>query len=80
MYLENSWAGVELKKARNVRPSFKYGLKIGMLYTGIDQILFRGKAPWTLKHAEEDHLSLRNKKEAKKLFILNLMENLLLIN
>ena len=40
-----SWAGVELKKARNVRPSFKYGLKIGMLYSGVDQILFRGNVP-----------------------------------
>lgn len=60
-----SWAGVELKKARNVRPSFKYGLSIGMMYTGIDQILFRGKAPWTLSHAEPDHLSLKNKKDCK---------------
>ena len=61
----NSWAGQELKNARNVRPSFKYGLKIGMALSGIDQIIFRGKAPWTLKHAEEDHLALRKKDEAK---------------
>lgn len=56
-----SWAGAELKKARNVRPSFKYGLGAGMIYTGIDQILFRGKAPWTLSHSEPDHLSLKEK-------------------
>ena len=43
----SSWAGDELKKARNVRPSFKWGLKIGMFLTGIDQIILRGKAPWT---------------------------------
>ena len=61
----NSWAGQELKNARNVRPSFKYGLKIGMMLSGIDQIIFRGKAPWTLKHAEEDHLALKKKDEAK---------------
>ena len=60
----NSWAGQELKNARNVRPSFKYGLKIGMMLSGIDQIIFRGKAPWTLKHAEEDHLALKKKDEA----------------
>ncbi len=60
----NSWAGRELKNARNVRPSFKYGLKIGMILSGIDQLIFRGKAPWTIKHAEEDHLSLRQKHEA----------------
>ena len=61
----NSWAGQELKNARNVRPSFKYGLKIGMILSGIDQIIFRGKAPWTFKHAEEDHLALKKKDEAK---------------
>ena len=60
-----SWAGVELKKARNVRPSFKYGLKIGMLYSGVDQILFRGNVPWTLNHSEPDHLSLMKKSECK---------------
>ena len=60
-----SWAGVELRKARNVRPSFKYGLAPGMLYTGIDQILLRGKAPWTLNHSEPDHLSLENKKDCE---------------
>ena len=57
----SSWAGKELKKARNVRPSFKYGLKLGMILTGIDQILFRGNAPWTLDHSEPDHLSLNEK-------------------
>ena len=62
-----SWAGQELRKARNVRPSFKYGFKVGMFLSGIDQILFRGNAPWTLKHAEEDHLSLRNKNESEKI-------------
>ena len=64
---KNSWAGRELRNARNVRPSFKYGLKLGMFLTGIDQILFRGKAPWTLRHGEPDHCSLINKTEAKKI-------------
>ena len=64
---QNSWAGKELKKARNVRPSFKFGLKIGMILSGIDQILLRGNAPWTLKHAEEDHLSLRTKSESQQI-------------
>ena len=44
-----SWAGQELKKARNVRPSFKFGQKIGMIISGIDQLILRGKAPWTIK-------------------------------
>ncbi len=63
----NSWAGKELKAARNVRPSFKYGLKLGTILTGIDQIFLRGKAPWTLKHGEPDHCSLQEKTKAKKI-------------
>ena len=63
----NSWAGKELKAARNVRPSFKYGLKLGTILTGIDQIFLRGKAPWTLKHGEPDHCSLQEKNKAKRI-------------
>ncbi len=61
----NSWAGKELRKARNVRPSFKYGFKLGMILSGIDQIFLRGNAPWTLKHDEPDHLSLGKKDDYK---------------
>ena len=60
-----SWAGKELKAARNVRPSFKYGLGLGSILTGIDQIILRGRAPWTLKHGEPDHLSLKKKDESE---------------
>ena len=62
-----SWAGKELKKARNVRPSFRWGLKVGMFLTGIDQFLLRGNAPWTLSHHQEDHKSLKHKNDAKKI-------------
>ncbi len=62
-----SWAGKELKSARNVRPSFNFGLKIGMILTGIDQLIFRGNAPWTLKHGEPDHEALRSKNKSKKI-------------
>jgi electron-transferring-flavoprotein dehydrogenase len=54
-----SWAGKELYAARNVRPSFKWGLLAGTIYTGFDQIFMRGKAPWTLKHHDPDHLQLK---------------------
>ena len=60
-----SWVQTELHAARNVRPSFKWGLWLGTLYTGLDQILFRGKAPWTLKHAHADHETLLTKDQAK---------------
>ena len=69
-YEENfykSWAGQELKSARNVRPAFKWGLKKGMIATGIDQILLRGKAPWTISHHKPDHDCLVNKNDAVKI-------------
>jgi len=53
------WAFDELKRARNVRPSFRWGLIGGTLYTGIDQVLLRGKAPWTLKHRHADNETLK---------------------
>jgi electron-transferring-flavoprotein dehydrogenase len=53
----------ELHEARNVRPSFKWGLIGGTLYTGIDQLLLRGKAPWTLKHGHADNETLRPAKD-----------------
>ena len=61
----NSWAWRELHAARNVRPSFKWGLVGGTIYTGIDQVLLRGKAPWTLRHGHVDHLSLRKASESR---------------
>ncbi|PPR17083.1 MAG: Electron transfer flavoprotein-ubiquinone oxidoreductase [Alphaproteobacteria bacterium MarineAlpha9_Bin3] len=51
----NSWAGKELKYARNFRPGFKYGLVLGTLLGAIDQKLFKGKAPWTIKIGHADH-------------------------
>jgi len=62
-----SWVYEELKKARNVRPSFKWGLVGGTLYTGIDQVLLRGKAPWTLKHPHADHDTLKPASECAKI-------------
>jgi electron-transferring-flavoprotein dehydrogenase len=32
---------------------------VGTLLVGIDQVLFRGKAPWTLHHQHADHECLR---------------------
>jgi electron-transferring-flavoprotein dehydrogenase len=55
----NSWLYEELHKARNFKPWMAKGLKLGSLMFGIDQILFRGKAPWTLKNKKADHLKLK---------------------
>jgi electron-transferring-flavoprotein dehydrogenase len=56
--LEKSWLGSELKSVRNIRPSFRAGLIAGMLYSAIDTILLRGKAPWTF-HNHADHTCLK---------------------
>jgi len=60
-----SWAYKELHEARNVRPAFKWGLLGGTLYTGIDQVLLRGKAPWTLSHGHADHETLSKAADCK---------------
>jgi electron-transferring-flavoprotein dehydrogenase len=62
---KSSWVEKELRAARNVRPAFKWGLMMGTLATGIDQVLFRGKAPWTLKHAHADNETLKKASDAK---------------
>lgn len=62
-----SWVKEELEAARNVRPAFKWGLLLATLYTGIDQVLLRGKAPWTLKLGHVDHKSLRKASESKRI-------------
>ena len=41
------------------------GLYTGTLMVGIDQILFRGKAPWTLHHKHADHETLKKKTEVE---------------
>jgi|TARA_B100001741_G_scaffold97221_1_gene79644 electron-transferring-flavoprotein dehydrogenase len=64
---KKSWAYKELYEARNVKPSFSWGLILGILFTGIDQIIFRGKLPFTLKHKHADHETLKPAKEMKKI-------------
>ncbi|MTI08409.1 electron transfer flavoprotein-ubiquinone oxidoreductase, partial [Curvivirga aplysinae] len=61
--LKKTWLWDEIYKVRNIRPSFKWGFWAGMAYSAIDTYLFRGKAPWTLKHHGTDHESLKKKSE-----------------
>jgi electron-transferring-flavoprotein dehydrogenase len=58
-----SWLHEELHKARNFKPWMSKGLYTGTLMVGIDQVLFRGKAPWTLHHDHSDHETLKPKTE-----------------
>ena len=52
---EKSWVKDELHRARNFKPLMKKGLVAGTLLFGIDQQLFRGRAPWTLHATKPDH-------------------------
>jgi electron-transferring-flavoprotein dehydrogenase len=60
-----SWLYDELYRARNFKPFMGRGLYTGTLMVGIDQILFRGKAPWTLRHKHADHEMLIPKDRAR---------------
>jgi electron-transferring-flavoprotein dehydrogenase len=62
---QSSWVHDELFRARNFKPWMSKGLYLGSLMVGIDQVLFRGKAPWTLAHAHAVHETLRPKSESK---------------
>ncbi|HXS52354.1 MAG TPA: electron transfer flavoprotein-ubiquinone oxidoreductase [Usitatibacter sp.] len=61
---EASWLHEELHRARNFKPWMSKGLYTGSLMVGIDQVVFRGRAPWTLHHAHADHETLVSKERA----------------
>ena len=65
-YAENwrkSWVYEDLWKVRNVKPGLKWGLWAGMMHGGVHMWLndlgLGALAPWTLRHTEADHESLR---------------------
>ena len=64
--LKKSWVWDELYRVRNIRPAFRWGLWAGLLYAGLDTYLFRGKAPWTLRH-HADHDALLPADKAPKI-------------
>ena len=64
--IKKSWIWDELYRVRNIRPAFQWGFWPGLIYSAIDTFVFRGKAPWTLKH-HDDHKSLKEAKKSKKI-------------
>ena len=56
--LAKTWMWDELHRVRNIKPSFHWGLPAAMAYSALDTYVFRGKAPWTLRH-RPDHLQLK---------------------
>jgi len=63
--LDRSWVHDELHRARNFKPLMSGSLWTGSVMVGIDQVVFRGKAPWTLRHKHADHETLKRKDECR---------------
>ncbi|KAI3994641.1 hypothetical protein MKX01_027531 [Papaver californicum] len=53
--LKKSWVWEELRKARNYRPAFEYGLVPGLAVSAVEHYILKGRAPVTLKHGKPDH-------------------------
>ncbi len=64
--LKKTWLWKELHSVRNIRPAFKWGLWGGMAYGAVDTFLFRGKAPWTMRH-HNDYDQLLDKNKAPRI-------------
>jgi len=57
--VDGSWIHDELYRARNFGPALhKFGTFFGAAFTFIDQNIFRGRLPFTLRNTEADHESL----------------------
>ncbi|MEO8442358.1 MAG: electron transfer flavoprotein-ubiquinone oxidoreductase [Betaproteobacteria bacterium] len=59
-----SWLYDELYRARNFKPWMSKGLYTGTLMVGVDQVVFGGRAPWTLHHQHADNETLVKKSDA----------------
>ena len=66
--LKETWLYKELYKSRNFNPFFhKFGGLIGAAMNVLDQLIFRGKLPFTLNHPVPDHDCLKEAKDSKKI-------------
>ena len=66
-----SWLHNELYKARNWNPFLhKFGALIGGFFATIDQLIFRGKLPFTINHKTPDHACLETVDKHKKILYL----------
>ncbi|KAL8653531.1 MAG: hypothetical protein Q9210_002038 [Variospora velana] len=67
--LRESTIWKELKEVRNMRPSFHspLGLYGGILYSGLEAYIFRGKTPWTLQHKGKDHEATKHADQKPKI-------------
>ncbi|KAF9320767.1 hypothetical protein BG003_004981 [Podila horticola] len=65
--VKESWIWKELTEIRNCRPSFHtpLGNLGGVIYSGIDTILLKGRTPWTFHNRIPDHERLKVAKNAQ---------------
>ena len=67
-HFEQSWLFAELFRSRNFGPAMhKFGSFWGGAFNTLDQNIFAGKLPFTLKDDSFDHLALRPAAEAEKI-------------
>ena len=67
--LKKTWVYSDLHEVRNVHPSYrKTGSMIGcILYSGVDTLLLRGKAPWTFHCSGNDASRTKPASECKEI-------------
>ena len=59
--VRDSWIHDELHRARNFGPGLhKFGTFFGAAFTFVDQNIFRGRLPFTMRNREPDHASLKS--------------------
>ncbi|KAF2473311.1 electron transfer flavo protein-ubiquinone oxidoreductase-like protein [Lindgomyces ingoldianus] len=67
--LRSSSIWSELKQVRNMRPSFHtpLGMYGGIIYSGLEAYVLRGKSPWTFKHGRPDYAATKPADQCKKI-------------
>lgn len=67
--LRQSSIWTELKAVRNMRPSFHnpLGLLGGVLYSGLEAYVLKGRVPWTLHHPGPDYAATKTATESTKI-------------
>ena len=66
--VRRSWLYAELHQARNVAPAMhKFGTLAGSMFSFIDQALFRGRLPFTLRDKIPDHATLKSAEDCPRI-------------
>jgi len=67
--LQKSSIWKELKEVRNMRPSFHSPLKLfgGIIYSGLEAYVLKGRVPWTLHHPRRDCEATKTVDQVKKI-------------